>query len=31
MNQVNPDPIYGPSENGAHSFSVQDYLSTVLR
>ena len=31
MNQVNPDPIYGASENGSHSFSVQDYLSTVLR
>ena len=31
MNQINPDPIYGASENGSHSFSVQDYLSTVLR
>jgi capsular exopolysaccharide synthesis family protein len=31
MNQTNPDPIYGTTENGSHSFSVQDYLSTLLR
>jgi len=31
MNQISPDPIYGASEDGAHSFSVQDYLATVLR
>ena len=31
MNQYNGDPLYGPSEEGSHSFSIQDYISTVLR
>jgi len=31
MSQITTDPIYGASDEGAHSFSVQDYLATVLR
>jgi tyrosine-protein kinase Etk/Wzc len=31
MNQFNGDPLYAASEEGSHSFSIQDYISTVLR